>query len=293
MTDFANESKAHAGGVRLIAVAYFFGTVLSLLLLSALGVPMPTTPGDASRDQIVILGLAGALALAVALFPLARGIGGSATRRFLTIFAFTYVAFAVINQLQAAVFTTIGETGPRMVFYAIPCLLAAAAATWLVRPANGPLTRRTVFQGRPMRAWWWRPILALLALPCIEVVAGLMAQPLLEETIRQQPSGLHIPGGAVVMGTMFLKSALLLAVTVPISISWNRSRLRLTVALGAALFILTGLVGLIQATWWPITLRAAFSLQILATSVVFAAVAVVLLVPKQRVKEAEPGSSNQ
>ena len=281
---FADHSEASRGGVRLIAVAYFFGTVISLVLLSAIGVPMPSIPGDASRDQTVILGLMGAFVFALALFPLARGIGGSVAQRLLIMSAFTYGAFTIVNQVQAAVFTEIGGTGPRMIFYAIPCLVAAAAATWLVRPTGGPVVRRSIIQVRPMRAWWWRLVLALLALPCIEILAGAVAVPLLQEAVLLEPSGVHVPGAAVVMASLFFKSALLLAITVPIVLSWRRSRLHLTVALGSALFILTGLVGLIQATWWPVFVRLAFSLQVLVTAMAYAAFVVVLLVPRLKVK---------
>ena len=278
--NIAARRESNGGIIRGIAVAYFFGTVVSLWLLSALGVPMPTMPGDASRDQIVILGLAGALSLAFALFPLARGLGGSAGRRLLTIFAFTYVAFAVINQLQASVFTTIGGNARILAFYAIPCLLASGAATWLVRPDDRPIARLTVFQTRPVEAWWWRTTLAVVALPCIEIMAGRMTGPLLEEVITQHTSGIQVPRGAVVLAAMLLKSALLLTVVVPITLSWRRTRLHLMVALGAAVFILTGLVGLIQAAWWPLTLRVVFALQILFSSGAYAAVVVALLMPR-------------
>lgn len=285
--NIAAKHESNGGSIRGIAVAYFFGTVISLWLLSALGVPMPTTPGDTSRDQIVILGLVGALSLAFALFPLARGIGGSAGRRLLTIFAFTFVAFAVINQLQASVFTTVGGNARILAFYAIPCLLASAAATWLVRPDDRQIARPTVFQTRTPEAWWWRPILAVAALPCIEVMAGMMTGPLLEEVITQRTSGMQVPGDAVVLATMLVKSALLLAVTVPIALSWRRTRLHLMVALGAAVFILTGLVGLIQAAWWPLTLRVVFALQILFSSGAYAAVVVALLMPRHPTEKVE------
>jgi hypothetical protein len=239
-------------------------------------------PGDASRDQIVIVGLVGAFVFALALFPLARGIGGSAAQRLSIMFAFTYGAFAVVTQVQATVFTDIGGTGLRLFFFAIPCLLAAGAATWMVRPTEGPIGRHTVFQDRPMRAWWWRLVLAFLALPCIETITGAVVLPLLEEAILLEPSGVHVPGRAAVMGSLFFKSALLLAITVPILLIWRRSRLHLTVALGSALFILTGLVGLIQAVWWPIFVRLAFSLQILVTTAIYAAVVVALLMPRRK-----------
>jgi hypothetical protein len=272
--------RSKSGNIRLIAVAYFVGTIFSVWVLSAIGVPMPTTPGDASRDQTVIVSLAGAFALALALFHLARGLGGSALQRLLTLFTFTYVAFAVTNQLQAAVFTTIGGADLMMFFYAIPCLLAAGAAVWLVRPVAGTFTPLKAVSDRPLGTWWWRPILVLVALPCLEGLAGLLIQPLIEPIIHEQSSGLSIPSNGVVVGTMLLKSAFLLTVVVPIVLSWTRSRLHLAAALGTACFVLTGLVGLIQATWWPVTMRVVLSFQILVTSAMYAAVTVALLVPK-------------
>lgn len=278
--ELADEAKTHSGGIRLIAVAYFVGTVISIWLLSAIGVPMPTMPGDPSRDQIVILGLVGAFTLALALFPLARGLEGSALQRLMALFAFTYVAFAVINQLQAAVFTTIGGADLMMLFCAIPCLLAAGAAVWLVRPVEWPFTPPTGVADRPFGTWWWRPILAIFALPAIEAITGLVAQPVFEEVIRHEPSSISIPGGTAVIATMFLKSALLVAATVPIARLWRRSRLQLIIALGAAVFILSGLVGLIQATWWPISMRVVFAIQILVTSAFYGAISGALLGPK-------------
>jgi len=282
-----DEPKPKAGDVRVIAIVYFFGTFVSVSVMSMLGLQLPVTPNNASRDESLILALVASLILAAAIAPLAKGIRGSGVSRWLTMAAFTYVSFAVISQIEAAVYSTISGTPAMLVVFAPPCLLAAGAAAWFVRPVDGPVIRRTVFRGRPVRAWWWRLLLALLVLPIIEAVSGLIAQPLLVQAAQVQELGLVIPAGAVVIRTMLLKSGLLLAVTVPIVLSWTRSRPSLVLALGFALFMLTGLVGLIQATWWPVTMRIVISSQILLASMAYAGVVVALLVPKPKPEEAE------
>lgn len=278
---FAAVPESDRGSIRTIAVAYFFGTFIGLQLLSELGVPVPAAPVAPNRDHAILLSLAGSLCLAAALYPLARGIGGSTGRRLATIFAFTFVAFAVVNELEASVFTTLGGDGWLLAYYAIPCLLASGAATWLVQPAHRPVPRRTVFQTLPVRTWWWRPILALAALPSAELVVGLMNRTLLEDVANQRVPGIQVPGGATVMATMLLKSALLLAVTVPVAMSWSGTRRLLMVALGTGVCVLTGLVGLMQATWWPPAVRGTFLLQILLVSAAYSAAVVPLLVPRQ------------
>jgi hypothetical protein len=276
----ADEPKSRVGDVRVIAIAYFFGTFMSVFAMSALGLHLPLTPNDASRDETLILALVASLVFAAAIAPLARGIRGSVVKRLLTMASFTYVSFAVISQMEAAVYSTISGTPAMLVVFAPPCLMAAGAAALLVRPSDRFVRLQTVFQDRPARAWWWRLLLALLVLPVLEAITGLITGPLFKQAAQEQDLGLVIPAGIVVMRTLLLKSGLLLAVTVPIVLAWARPRRSLILALGFALFFLTGPVGLIQATWWPITLRITLSIQILLTSMAYASIVVALLAPR-------------
>jgi hypothetical protein len=284
----ANETTSKAGDIRVIALAFFLGTFMSVSAMSLLGLHLPSTPEIASRDETLILSLAASLCLAAAVAPLARGISGSLATRFLTMAAFTYVSFAVISQIEASVYSTFGGAPTMLLIFAPPCLLAAGATAWLVRPADESVMRRTGIRARSLKGSWWRPLLAFLALPAIDIVTGLFAQPLLSRVVTEEIPGLVIPAAPVVMGTLFLKSGLLLAVITPIVRVWARSRLSLTISLGVALFVLLGLVGLLQATWWPIAMRIAFSTQILIASLAYAAVAVALLMPKPKIESQEP-----
>jgi hypothetical protein len=283
-----NETTSKAGDIRVIALAFFLGTFMSASAMSLLGLELPSTPDFASRDETLVLSLVASLCLAAAVAPLAKGIGGSRVMRFFKIAAFTYVSFAVISLIEAAVYSTFGGAPTILVVFAPPCLLAAAATTWLVPPADESIVRRTGAQGRSLRGSWWRLLLALLALPAVEIVTGLLAQPLLTRVVHEAPPGLVIPAAPVVMRTLLLKSVLLLAVIMPIVLHWMGSRRFLILALGLALFVLTGLVGLLQATWWPIPMRIALSTQILVASLAYAAVVVALLTPKPKIASEEP-----
>jgi hypothetical protein len=272
--------KPKVGDIRIIAIAFFFGTFISIIAMSTLGLRLPLTPNSASRDESLILALVASLIFAAAITPLARGIRASNVKRLLTLAAFTYVSFAVINQIEAAVYSTISGTPTMLVLFAPPCLLAACVATWLVRPPDTIDVQNSVFRGRSIRAWWWRLLLALLVLPIIEAATGLIIQPLLEPVVEEQAFGLVVPDAIVVIRTLLLKSGLLLAVTVPIVLTWAKARRSLILALGFAIFVLTGMIGLIQATWWPITMRIAFSFQIFLASMAYSWAVVTLLAPR-------------
>jgi hypothetical protein len=62
----------------------------------------------------------------------------------------------------------------------------------------------------------------------------------------------------------------------PVLIAWHHSRHSLMLSLGWALFVLVGLLNLMQAVWLPATLRLTHILEILADSFVYAWVLVML-----------------
>ena len=80
------------------------------------------------------LNLVGALVLAGFLWPRARGIGGSTPVRWLALAAFVYVCLGVNNQIEAAIFTTMGGTTTMLLFFIVPAVLCGGAAAQLVKP---------------------------------------------------------------------------------------------------------------------------------------------------------------
>jgi len=264
----------YAWRIAAIALAYAAATMFSGAVLAAAGVPLPVFPQSAGQQQSVALLLAGALCLAASLAPLARGSGGTTIGRWLVLAAFTYVCTSFNNAIEAAFFTTLGGTPAMMLMFLAPCLLAAWLAVALIPAADA------VTPARPLRGWWWRALLVWLAFPVIYSVFGMLAYPWVRELYERPDMGLRVPAGLVVVGVVLLRSLLFLAVLVPVIARWSRSRRALTFTLAAAMFVMVGLFGLLQTTWWPVGMRAVHALEILADSAVYAWVAVALLAPK-------------
>lgn len=264
----------YAWRIAAIAIAYAAATMFSGAVVGAAKLPMPVLPQGTGQQSSVALLLVGALCIAACLAPLARGIAGTQAGRWLVLAPFTYVCTGFNNAIEAAFFTTLGGTPAMMLIFLAPCLLAAWLAVALF-PAAGAVT-----PARRLRGWWWRTLLAWLAFPAIYYVFGMLAYPWVRELYERPDMGLRVPAGTVVIGVVLLRSALFLAVLAPVIARWSRSRRALTVALAAAMFVMVGLNGLLQTTWWPVGMRAVHSLEILADSVVYAWAAVALLAPR-------------
>ncbi len=260
--------------IAVIALAYVAATMLSGTILAAAKVKLPVLPQAAEQSQSLALLLAGALCLATCLAPLARGIAGATAGRWLALAAFTYVCTGFNNAIEAAFFTTLGGTPAMMLMSLAPCLLAAYLAVVLV-PAAGAAA-----PARKLHGWWWRALLAWLAFPAIYFFFGMLAYPWVREFYERPDMGLTVPALPVVVRVVLLRSLIFLAVLVPVIARWSRSRRSLTATLGAAMFVMVGLFGLLQTTWWPVGMRVVHSLEILADSLVYAWIATALLAPR-------------
>jgi hypothetical protein len=273
-------TRTRVGNLRGIAVAYFVGMTLSGTLVTTLGMRFPAVPTDATRDLTLAVTVAASFVMAASLCPLAKGLRGPLVRRWLTLAAFTYVLSAVIPQLDAALLTEFGGTGTVLVFALLPCLLAAGAATLLVRPASPEPAPVTVGVCSLSRPTWWRLVFAWLAYPFVTMSCGLVFVRMTGDLFRQELTGIVSPEPRVMLAATLVRGLLVLAVAVPVVIAWSRSFRTLVVSLGIAMFVLTGLVGLVQATWWPLSVRIAQGALILAVSMAYAWIIVALLLPR-------------
>ena len=262
--------------ILVMGVAFSFGLSISGALLWTLGMEFPQLPGE---THYPIANLLASLLLAACIVPVTRGLAGSTIHRWIILAAFVYVSYGLNNQIEAAVFTTAGGFTTMVLMFIIPCALISAAAVVLIRHAGGP-SISTVFADRPVSRWWWRAVLAWLSFPLIYFFFGMLIYPMVREVYEAPDSGLALPSGDVVLRTVLLRSLLFLLVTIPILRSWTRSRTALAVALGIAFTATVGLVGLVQAHWWPISMRVVHGVEICADSFAYAWVLVALLVPR-------------
>lgn len=272
--------------IPVIAVIYTVAKTIGWTLVTKAGMPFPEVPDGHTYSNF--LGFLSALVLSVCLYFLARGIGGSHVKRWLILVAFTYVAFVINNQIEGLAFTTSAEAPTMLLFFILPCVAATVAAVLLTGPAEGSSSLPTVFSSQPASVWWWRMVIAWLAFPVIYYFFGALIYPLVAETYADPDSGLRVPSQAMILGAVAIRSLLFLAATVPIIVSWRRSRRALVLSLAAAFTAMVGVAGLIESSWMPTTLRLVHSLEIGGDSLVHAWVLVALFVPKGRSAVIEP-----
>jgi hypothetical protein len=283
-----NSIASWIGKVAAIAAAYILGTIISGMVITAAGMPWPAFPNPPSQATNLILGVFSSILMAGCLALLASGIRASQLVRWLALAAFSYVIFGLNNQIEAAAFTTFGGTATMLVFFVVPCLLGAAAAVWLIRPTTSPEPRRSTAFAVPPSTWWWRIVLAWLAFPVIYLFFGMLVSPIVVPFYKDAGFGLTLPGWETILPVVLLRSALALAVTMPILLLWSRSRRSLFVSLAVAFFAMMGLIGLAATTFFPPTLRVVHSIEILADAVVYAWALVALFIPKVASRSARP-----
>ena len=287
-----NESRnpfvGWAWKIPAIAIAYFIGVMISGGVITAAKMPWPAFPQSVSQANEFIIGLIGSILMAICLALLARGIRGSQTVRWLILAIFSYVTFGLNNQIEAAIFTTYGGTATMLVFFILPCAFGAAAAVYLFRPEHPEESLESVVSKQPLSRWWWRAGVAWIAFPVIYVFFGMLAAPVVVPVYQSQDFGLTLPGFGTMIPVALVRSALYLAVTIPILVNWSRSRRSLFLSLGIALFAMMGLIGLLSATFFPPVLRVAHSVEILGDAIVYAWLLVALFIPKVRHEINEP-----
>jgi hypothetical protein len=269
--------------IPVIAAIYFAGTVIGGALVNAVGLMMPVFPEQVYSPSRTYLA---SVVLSAAVYLLARGVRGTKAHRFLLLFAFTYVSFCVNNQIEGAIFTTVGGFSTMLLFFIVPCALVAGVAAWLVQSPASETMMITVFADRSMGSWLRRAALAWFAFPVIYYVFGAVIYPFVADGYEGGELALEVPSQATILGAVTLRSLLFLLVSIPIIIHWSRSRRTLILSLGAALTAMVGVVGLVESAWLPLHMRVVHGLEIAADSLVHAWVMVALLVPKRKEEQA-------
>lgn len=270
-----------------ITIAYFMGVMISGGVITAAKMQWPAFPGSASETENFVISLIGSILMAACLALLARGIRGSLFARWLIVAIFTYVTFGLNNQIEAAIFTTYGGTSTMLLFFILPCAFGAAAAIHLFRPEQPDASLESVITTQTMSTWWWRAVVAWLAFPVIYIFFGMLAAPFVVPVYEAQDFGLTLPGWGTLIPVALVRSALYLAVTIPIIVNWSNSRRSLFLSLAVVFFAMMGLIGLLSTAFFPPVLRITHSIEILGDAIVYAWLLLALFMPKPKVNEAE------
>lgn len=266
-------------------LAFVLGTFVGSMLAGLLGMQMPSLPAGTDPQTLMLIQLLSSPLLALALAFLSQRMEGGFLSRWLILSLLTWVAYSVNTVLEAAIFTTFGEGASfTVLIQLVGSLTCAAAVAVLFRPQDAgrgfTTSVREFFARRSTGDWAWRIALAAVIFMPIYLFFGRLVVPFTYEYYQQELAGLTAPGWGQILPVLFVRSVLFLVVSLPVLITWRKSRRSLILSLGFALFVLVGALGLIGGYWMPTSVRLYHSLEILADSLVYAWVLVILLVTR-------------
>ncbi len=254
--------------ILLAAFAYVIGEVLTGMLAPALHIPqMRVPPGMDLTKAFIAVALASPL-LTAAFIPLADGLRGSWTKRFASIALLLFVTIGLNTAIEAKVFSDMvpGSALGSSLNSLLPCVFAAAVLT----PRGDRAGAKAISQfGVP--GWSWRLALAWMAFPVCYWMFGMCVAPFVLRYYESGALGIHVPPPLLILQTQLLRSALFLAASLPAILLWRKSRSQFILAMGLAQAFAVGVFQLASATFFPIALRVAHSLEITADSFAYAA----------------------
>jgi hypothetical protein len=263
-------------------LAFVLGTFVGSMLAGLLGMQMPSLPAGTDPQTLMLIQLLSSPLLVLALAFLSQRMEGGFLSRWLILSLLTWVAYSVNTVLEAAIFTTFGEGASfTVLIQLVGSLTCAAAVAVLFRPQDAgrgfTTSVREFFARRSTGDWAWRIALAAVIFMPIYLFFGRLVVPFTYEYYQQELAGLTAPGWGQILPVLFVRSVLFLVVSLPVLITWRKSRRSLILSLGFALFVLVGALGLIGGYWMPTSVRLYHSLEILADSLVYAWALVLLL----------------
>ncbi|MBN1641464.1 MAG: hypothetical protein JXA09_09530 [Anaerolineae bacterium] len=268
----------------LASAAFMIGLTVSGMLLPLLGLEAPALPDGVDAETIGLAFALGSLLFGLALALLARGLCGSFTVRWLSLSLMMWVAYAINNVVEGAIYSTFSATSgaSSMLYTALSLLLpamgqAAVVAALFKLPAKESRARLRLSTWSPS-GWAWRLAIALIAFPVIYFVFGVMVEPIVGAYYEQGQFELALPPLWVIIPVQLLRSAGFCLVSLPPILLWGRGRTALILSLGLALFVFVGGFSMATTYWFPWQLRVVHSLEILVDEMLYALVLGLLFV---------------
>lgn len=270
------------------AIAYVIGTVVGGALVMALGIELPQAPGEVDPTMQSLLLFPAGLVFALGLAVMAAGLAGRLWQRWLILTLFLWGINGVGNAIEATIFTNLGSPVGQALSFLLPAALCALAVAWLF-PAPSEVTfaekARQFFSTWKPSKLAIRVLLGIIAFPVIYFFFGAVVAPIVVP-LYEQMDFLKIPPMSLLIPVAFGRSALILAVTLPIVIGWESTRKRAMLGLGLGNAIAVGVAGLILAPFFPALLRWVHGVEILADGLVYGWILVLLFIPRLAAEKA-------
>jgi hypothetical protein len=246
-----------------------FGFLLRVLRLHPMAVPPDSSPPAVQ----FLFSLAGGAVLVLGLWPMARGLAAGSGVRALALIAFLFLVLGVNNTLEEKHFTTLLDSGAAaaVLLYAVQSLFVGVVLGILFG-APGP---GAGLKPQGWASWSGKAAIAWLAWPVIYFLFGMCVAPIIVPYYSGM-DWLRIPPAGVIVSLQLFRSVVFLGVSLPLVALWKGSRRGLWLALGLTHAVVVGLHELVSATFMPMVLRIAHSIEITADSFAYAGLLVLL-----------------
>jgi hypothetical protein len=271
------------GKLLLCSLAFISGAIIGGLMAALLGLQQPPMPEGVDSSFAFLLLLLESPVMALALALVARGLAGRLLPRAPTLSFFTWVAYTLNTVIESLAFTTTTVAGALFttVAFLVPSIFCGTAVALLFPSGEKGKSLAAIakefFGRRTVGAWVWRIAVAAVAFVPIYLFFGSLVAPITVEYYQQGMYGLRQPSWDKILAVLFVRSVLFLLACLPIVVMWQRSKRSLFLSLGFALFVLVGFLYMLGAYYMPLNIRIPHTLEILADSLTYAGVLVVLL----------------
>ena len=266
----------------LCGAAFFGGMALSGALLPLSGLQTPGMPQGADADIVAIYYLMGSIFLAITLSFLSKNLAMHGLPRWGLLAGLAWTVGVAGMVLESAFFMNTGAVSSAgavfftLLNFVLPSIMFAGAVSWLFPSDTLKPPTRPQFS---LKTWIWKVVLALLAYPVVYILFGLIVQPAVSCYYTAELFELSLPTWGQLVPLQIARSALFLAVCLPVIRNWGHTKRALWLSFGGAFFSLTAFMAVITSYWFPWQLRLFHGLELLASAYVYAGILVRLFIP--------------
>lgn len=259
------------------------GYVAGQLVPAAMGLPIPPAPEGINPVTIMLLSIPAGMILTITLGQLFQRLRQPFFQRVLTIFAFNYLIYGLLQVMEQLIFTGGMSLGFGLVSNLLPAATLALAVGALWRPSE---TDNSAFRAlllylseRRPGDWLWRLAVAWLIYLPIYYVVGRIISPIVAPyySTANLGMGLVMPELSTIIDTQLIRGAIFLVAVAPIIVLWQGTQAELWRWLGLAIVVQLVALPMIMAYWLPVSLRVPHGIELIIDSFAQAYIYVQLL----------------
>lgn len=260
----------------VIGLGYTLTVMIGGVVTQAVSLPVPEAASRVEPAQALVTTFLSGIVIGLTLGPLSARLALPIAERAGVLFVALFVLNSLINVIEALFFTTIPATEQvqGLLTAAVGHAGLAVLLALCFQPASvdrGLLTAlREILSQRQGTSWVWRFGLAgLLYLP-IYFFFGFLIYPIVRPYYENPALGLDlaVPGFEVILPLEVGRGLLFVLAVFPLIAVLRRARWSLALWLGMTIAVLGAVTPMLQASWFPLTMRLVHGLEITADSIV-------------------------